>query len=315
MPLYAPAKKEWANMNIRITESMRSSQLTSRINLTRNRIATAQERVSSGKRINRPSDDPSGTETVIRLRTAQAEIDYFQRNASAVKDRLQFSDAALDSYQASLDKVKVLLMHAASDSTTPEEKVIIAAEIEGIRDRILANANTRIDEQYIFGGTRQNAPPFDPSTAAPAAAPTSQALLQIEPNGAPIPTGITGDTVFSDPSGTVFAMLSNVAAALRGTGDPAADKQTQLAGLDRVQSFFATTSTARARVGVIIESTDAVNERHERNYLLLENAAQNLEAADFVEAAMQLTEANHALEATLQTSSYMGRRSLIDLLG
>jgi flagellar hook-associated protein 3 FlgL len=302
-------------MNVRITNSMTSAQLKERIGLMRNRIATAQERVSSGKRINRPSDDPSGTETVIRLRTAQAEIQNFRRNASAARDRLEFGDAALDSYQTSLDRVKVLLMHASSDATTQEEKVIIATEIDGIRDRILANANTRIDEQYIFGGTRQNVPPYDPSTAAPAATPTSQALLQIEPSGAPIPTGITGDKVFSDASGTVFAMLSNVSAALRGTGDAAADKQTQLAGLDRVESFFATASTQRASIGVIIESTEAVNDRHDRNFFLLENAAQNLEAADFVESAVQLTEVNHALEATLQASSYTGRRSLIDLLG
>jgi flagellar hook-associated protein 3 FlgL len=302
-------------MQFRITDSAVGAALVARIGVTRRQIADAQERVASGKRINRPSDDPTGAEAVMRLRAARAEIAHYRRNTETVRERLAFGDAALDSYEQSLDRVRVLLMQGASDSTGAEARGVIATELEGIRDRLLAEANARIDEQYLFGGTRQAEPPFDPLTAAPSALTSAPALIQVEPGGLPVTSGVTAEAVFSDAAGTVFAMLTDVAAALRGTGDPVADRQNVSATLDRVGNFGALASTARARIGVGLEGIEAANARHERNDLMLEAAAQNLEGADFAEAATQLVEANRALEATLQAGAQYGRRSLIDFLG
>jgi flagellar hook-associated protein 3 FlgL len=302
-------------MQFRVTDSVTNATLAARIGATRRQIAVAQERVSSGKRINRPSDDPAGAESLMRLRAAQAEISHYRRNADAVKERLALGDTALDSYEQSLDRVKALLMQAASGTTAAEARRVIAAEIEGIRDRLLATANTRLDEQYLFGGTRQGEPPYDPLTAAPSALPSAPNLIQIEPGGLPVANGATAEEVFADAGGTVFATLTDVAAALRGTGDAEADEQTVRSTLDRLSGFAALASTARARIGVSLEGVEAVNARHERNHYMLETAAHGLEAADFAEAATRLVEASRALEATLQAGAQYGRRSLIDFLG
>ncbi len=302
-------------MQFRITDSGTNLLLASRISLTRRQIADAQERVATGKRINRPSDDPTGAETLIRLRTAQAEIEHFSRNTSAVKERLTFSDSALDSYEQALDRVKALLMKGASGTASADVRATLAAEIDGVRIRVLANANTRIDGQYIFGGTRQAEPPFDPATAAASAVSALPTKLQIEQGGQPFESGVLAETVFADSTGTVFAMMTDVAAALRGTGDAATDEQNIRAALDRVTEFGSRAATARARVGLSLEAVEDVQSRHERNDYLLSVAAQNIEAADFVEESMRLVESNNALEATLRAASQYGRKTLIDMLG
>src|SRR5687767_13049283 len=125
-------------MQYRVTESGSSAMLAARIAATRRQISDAQERVSSGKRINRPSDDPTGAETVMRLRAARAEIAHYRRSADAIKEQLAFGDAALDSYEQTLDRVKVLLMQGGSAATGPEARRVIATEIEGIRDRLVS---------------------------------------------------------------------------------------------------------------------------------------------------------------------------------
>ena len=60
----------------------------------------------------------------------------------------------------------------------------IATELDQIRQQMLNIANSSTDGTYVFGGTRQSAAPFD-STGTPAATPTVQQLVQVEPGGTP----------------------------------------------------------------------------------------------------------------------------------
>lgn len=302
-------------MPFRVTDSSVSARLAAQIGVARQRNLRAQEQVSSGRRINRPSDDPSGAADVIRLRTSQAAVDQFRRTATAANDVLLLSDNTLDSYQVSLDRVRTLMTQGASDITTPEERQLIAVEIESLRTQMLAIANSQRDGRYLFGGTRQDAPPFDPTTGAPSAVPATDQLMQLEPDAAPTPISVTAETVFADTSGTIFDELSNVAAALRGTGDPVADRATVLNGMQRLDTFITQASVARTRIGSSINIAQAATSRLEQTSLSLESSAQQIEAADFVEAAVQLTESARALDAVIQSAGYLNRRSLLDILG
>ena len=302
-------------MPFRVTDASNAARRAAQIMTSQQRVTAAQERVSSGKRINRPSDDPSGAEAVIRLRTSQAVVEQFRRSTGVAKDKLLIADGALDNYERVLDRAHTLLVQGASDFTGSEARKAIAEEIEGIYSGILSTANMRSDDGYVFGGTRQDAPPFDPTTAAPAASTASSPLLQIEPGAPPVTVGVTAETVFSDSNGTIFDTLTAVAAALRGTGDPAADRTTINTALDRLSTFAAQARVARTRIGASLNAVESADQRLNHDFFSLEVAAQQKESADFVESAVQLTEAQRALEATLRANAYTGQRSLIDLLG
>src|SRR5258708_4415569 len=135
-------------MNIRITDSALAATNASRIGANRLRVDQAQEQVSSGKRINRPSDDPFGTGVVLKMRTSQANIEQFQQNAATVGDGLQTSDSALESYEQMLDRGRSLLTQGASDSTTPAQKLSIATEMDSLRQSMLSIANGRGADRY-----------------------------------------------------------------------------------------------------------------------------------------------------------------------
>ena len=74
-------------MNFRVSDSRSTANTTSRINSQRSRLSVLQEQLSTGKRINRASDDPSGMEMVLNLRTSQTEIKQFQRNNQAANQK------------------------------------------------------------------------------------------------------------------------------------------------------------------------------------------------------------------------------------
>src|ERR1043165_4419400 len=302
-------------MPFRVTDAATNANLASYISRSRQQINVAQEQLSSGKRINRPSDDPAGAGAVLRIRTSQTMLEQFRASASSVKDNLLIADSSLESYEEALDRARTLLTQGASDSTSATGRADIAAEIDGLRAQALTVANMRSNDRYVFGGTRQGAPPFDPATEAPAATPSSTSLVQIEPDAPPVVAGVTAETVFSDANGTIFQSLTNAAAALRGTGNAAADKATILAELDRLGTFNDLAQVARVKIGSSISTANNADERLHEMSLSFEESASNLEGADFVATALILTNSQNALNATLQASSYAGHKSLIDFLG
>jgi flagellar hook-associated protein 3 FlgL len=271
--------------------------------------------VVTGKRINRPSDDPSGADAVIRLRSSQAELEQFNKNASLVNDKLVNADGLINNFQEKFDRVRTILLQGATDGITQNAKDALATEIDGIRKQMLNTANSTINGEYVFGGTRYTAPPFDPTTGSPALPAASPQYVQIEPNTTPVVTGVIAESIFSDATGTIFTELTNASAALRGTGNPAADKATLRAVQDRMATFVNLSTNAIAVIGANQQTVSDVLERLDSTFFTLGESATKIEGADFVGAAMNLTAAQQALDATLQTSARFNRSSLLDFLG
>ena len=301
-------------MTFRVTDSSQTSVLSARIALSQQRLSVAQERISSGKRINRPSDDPFGAEAVLKFRTSQASVDQFQQNAATVRDGLQSADGAMESYQQLLDRASSLMTQGASDSTTPTAKASIAQELDGIRTQMLTIANTKSNDRFVFGGTRQNVAPFN-SAGTPAVTGTSTQMVQIEQDAAPVAAGVMADAVFSNGGGTVFASLASAVTALRGTGDPVADKAAVLASMDGLVTFSNQSETARAQLGASFNTVDGATTRLASQSLSFQESANRFESADFAAEAVELTQASNALQATLQATAYAGKGSLMDLIG
>lgn len=302
-------------MPFRISDAPTSSTVAAQVSAARRRFTTAQEQISTGKKINRPSDDPRGAAAVIDLRTSQSEINQMKRNAGAASDVLLASDGALDHYENLIDRARTLLMQGASGTTTPVSRGALAAEVDNLRIQMLAIANSQREGIYLFGGTRQDEPPYNSATGVPSATLSAERKLRVEPNMAPITVGFRAEDVFADANGAVFDTLTGVAAALRGTGNPTADETTVLQGIDRLDAYGELAKIARARVGPNINVAEAALERLGDSFLSSEETAQRIESVDIAEAAVRLSESQNALQAIIAARGTTGRRSLIDYLG
>lgn len=301
-------------MPLRVTDSSTAASTAAKVNAQRSRLNVLQERLISGKRINRPSDDPSGAEAVIRLRTSQAEIEFFKRNTGTAEQKLTVADEVLSSYELILDRVKSLVVRGVSDITPQDAKNALATELDTLRESILNVANARNGDEYVFGGTRQNAPPFDLATALPAAAPNALQYVGIEPGANAVATGVTAETVFSDATATIFDDLTATIAALRGTGDPVADKTTLTNSFSRMEIYSDLVEVAHARIGANMKNVEIVRDKLNSNFLSYETQASEIESSDFVETATQFAETQRALDALLQIKG-REQRSLLDFLG
>jgi flagellar hook-associated protein 3 FlgL len=301
-------------MNLRIVDSTSNSDLKSRINMQRGRISVLNERIATGKRINRPSDDPGGTQKVLNLRTSQVEIEQFKANAHAASQKLTFADDSLNGYETVMDRVRTLVAQGMSGTGTPTTQASIAAEVESLRGRVLNIANTKNGNEYIFGGTRQIAPPFDPVTAVPAATPTTAQYVQIEPGTNAIAVGVTADKIFADATSNIFTDLDAAIAALRGTGDPIADRATLESTMGRLSIYRDQVTSAHATVGANMNATDLALDNLTMSSLALDERASSIEDADYAETALGLADAQRNLDAILQIAA-RGTRSMFDFMG
>lgn len=127
----------------------------------RSDIVRAQEQISSGSRINRPSDDPVGAARIAAMEQNIDKVEQFQRNTDLAFSRLGHTESALAEVSDLLQHVRELTLQAASGVLGDSERELIAIEVRQVRDRILAVANEQDDQGgYLFAGYRNNVPPF-----------------------------------------------------------------------------------------------------------------------------------------------------------
>src|SRR5690625_2547073 len=116
--------------------------------------------INTGKKIQRPSDDPVIAMKGINYRTQVIEIEQYRRNASEVWNWMDHSDDVLDKTTKAMQRIEYLAVQAANDTYSKEERESIKQEVEELREQIVDLANTKVNGKHIFNGTNTNDPPI-----------------------------------------------------------------------------------------------------------------------------------------------------------
>ncbi len=133
---------------------------------TEQKLGLSMERLSSGFRINRASDDAAGLSVANRLRTNIRSLTVASRNVTEAKAMVAIAEGAANQVEGILERMKELATQAASDNAA-QDRGKINAEFQSLRDEI-----TRIvgDTEYqgtkLIDGTFGNALDTVNSTAA-----------------------------------------------------------------------------------------------------------------------------------------------------
>jgi flagellin-like hook-associated protein FlgL len=120
--------------------------------------------VSTGRRIQQPSDDPVGTARAMDFRSRSTEILQYIDNSEQAISWLNCTDDALMTVTDYLQRVRELVIAGANGTLTVEAREAYANEIDVIKDGIMQVANTTIDNRFIFGGEKYLNPPYQNRT-------------------------------------------------------------------------------------------------------------------------------------------------------
>jgi flagellar hook-associated protein 3 FlgL len=249
------------------------------------------EELSSGVRVNSVGEDPIAAGQNVMFLNQIRQDDSFTQSANLVTGRLQVADAALGSVVSQLTRAISLAIGADNGTRSANDVQAAANEIAGIRDEIMALANTSYQGQYIFAGTNTASVPFTTSgSTAPATTTYSGdnnlTYLRL-PNGQQIQLNVPGNQIFQGP-GTkdVFAALNNLIANYSsGTVDQAqaaVDTQALTSALNYVSQQRVLIDNSITRLGA---ASDAVT--NEKTQLTV--AQTNLMQADMAQVATRLS--------------------------
>ena len=143
---------------MRVTQSMLSNNMLRNLSTSYNKMGKLQNQLNTGKKVNRPSDDPVVAMKGIGFRHQVAKIEQFQRNIGSVHNWLDSTDSALDGSGQVLNRARELMVNAPTDSMTYDDRQKIVQELKQLRESMHDMANTKVGDKYLFSGTKTGSP-------------------------------------------------------------------------------------------------------------------------------------------------------------
>jgi flagellar hook-associated protein 3 FlgL len=146
----------------RVTEGLLYGKADRAMVRTRQKMIENQERAISGKRINRPSDDPQGMMRVMGLNAKIHRNEQALKNMEIANSYLTVTESSLAELTNVLTRAKELAIQMSSSSNQSSDALQAArAEVEELFYQVIQIGNTRIGDHYVFGGYQTERPPFD----------------------------------------------------------------------------------------------------------------------------------------------------------
>jgi flagellar hook-associated protein 3 FlgL len=295
-------------MPTRITSLTLSRGVLDDVARASSRLAKTQEKLSSGKELTRPSDDPSAVARALRLRTEMEGAQQFQRNVAEAQGWADVTDSALETVSDALQRARELVVQGATEGLGVQQRAAIAKEVRGLIDSVKQAGNTSYGGRYVFGGTLTASAPFTIGGTDAYAGNTAVVGRQIGP-GVTVAINIDGRTAIGDDDEGLLAALRGVVTHLEG------NDVTALRGdLGVLDDALDDLNAVRATVGATVNRLEVAAGRlaeYEGTTLKL---LSETEDADIAKAMIDFSVQQSALQAGLKAGASIVQNSLLDFL-
>jgi flagellar hook-associated protein 3 FlgL len=274
------------------------------------KLAALQAKLSSGKQITRPSDNPSGTERALQLRATLDRNDQYAASATDATGWMSTADTAYSQLVTLAQKARTLVVQGLNTGTsTGTSASAIADQIDALRSSLVSLANTTYNGRPVFGGTTAGAAAYDASgTYVGDAGSVSRTVGP----GTTVQINQTGPQIFGaagDPT-NVFTLLSSVSAKLRTDPVPAS-----LSGdLTSLDTAITRISTAQAAEGASYQRVQTAQQTQANTKVELKSQLSQIEDIDLAATAIAVSTANANYQAALQTTANIDQVSLLNFL-
>ncbi len=145
---------------MRVTNSMMANSVVLNTQRALRRFSDLQTQMSSNRRINKPSDDPSGTLRDLGYRTEIANIVQYQKNISRAQSWVQTYDNITADMKDVMTTVKEIAIAASNGDYDDNARAGSATEIQSAIDHFLQLANTQLENRYVLSGNMTQTKPF-----------------------------------------------------------------------------------------------------------------------------------------------------------
>jgi len=303
-------------MPLRVTPGMMHMQLSRNLNRNMLQMQGLSEQVTTGRKINRASDDPVGITYALRYRSELSSNEQYQKNVDSALSWLDFNDTVLSQSTDVLKRVKELTVQGSNGTNPLVALENIRDEVMQLKDQLLDIANSKLNGKYVFNGQKFNEMPYDPAASPP---PFNPAAVQTDTGevnyavgvGVTLPVNVTGAEAFGNPGDpdNVFTVLDNVIAAL-GSGDHSAVS----AQISNIESRMDKILNAQSGIGARVNRVELMQNRLKDLEINLTDLQSKAEDADFEQLLIDSKINENIYQASLSVGAKVITPSLVDFL-
>ena len=293
---------------MRVTDRLIFEGGAATLGRVREQALSAQQAASTGLRVEHPGDDPVAAGLVTGQIMAQQRFNAMADSAGRASDELSSVDGALGSIATWLARAQELAVQFSNSTYDAGQRAAGAAEVTGIINDVVAQLNLRVGNRYVFGGNRDDAPPFD--VTGNYAGDDGVRQVEVAP-GVLQAASVRADVAVKGAAGgvDVLATLQALQTAL-ASDDPAGVADTLPTLGDSVKQI----GTARSEAGTAMNAFDAAVTASKLAGSDAQKQISKLTEVDEIDAATQLALAQRSLEASLAATAQGFKLSLLDYL-
>lgn len=303
-------------MATRITDAMISRGVLSDLMRADSVLSATQRKLSSGKEITRPSDDPFAASRALGLRAELEGTLQFRRNVDEAQAWSTATEVALSRITDTVQRARELLVDAGSDTNGAAAREAVAVEIEQLIESLKQEANVSHGGRFLFSGTETLTQPY--AVGGPDAYAGNGANVAREIGaGVAVVVNVTGDVVLGGGQAAaddkLLHVLRDVVDHLRGgtPADAAALRGTDLARLDANLDALVGT---RAVVGATANRLDAAAGRIDEIEESTRGLLSKTEDVDMARALVDFSLQQSAYQSALRAGANIVQASLLDFL-
>lgn len=281
--------------------SMDRAILRSTENLTR-----AQRQVSTGRRLDKPSDDPAGATQALGLRAMLSNHEQYVRNTREARLFLNHTEQALGDLHQLTREAREITMRGANDTITGEERATLAGQIDRLTERLMQIANQKVDdERFLFSGQKVRTRPYTESGGT----------LQFEGDTGALNTTIAQEksvqmNMTNAPIVELYDRLQQIKANLQAA-DLVRLSNEDLHAVEAMQNQI---QGLRGSIGITLSELERYDTMRESRTEQLTEILAQIEEVDLIEAVSNLRRSELAYEAALQVSARAQNLNLFDYL-
>jgi flagellar hook-associated protein 3 FlgL len=291
---------------MRVTHGSIAKNVLANLQGNINRLSDTQQRLSTGKQINRPSDSPSGTASAMELRAQLAQQQQYRRNADDGIAWLNAADGALQGVDEKVARARsVVLQGMSAGSSGQSVREALAADIRQLSESIRVEANTTYLNRPVFAGNSDKSEAY---TASGDFNGDGGSVIRTVGSNTKVAVNVDGKAVFGDGPDSIFNVLSTIATKLET--DPGALN----VELDRLDAKADTIRNGLATVGARSNQLERMRQAADDMALNVSQSLSDVEDIDLPQTITDLQLQQTAYQAALAAGARVVQPSLIDFL-
>ena len=299
-----------------------TSTFLSSLNVTEQRISQADQQLSTGYRVNQPSDDPGAIDAILEYQGQIDQVTQIQNNLSQATTIANLADSALNSTSDMLNQLTSIAAQGSSSTSNANSNAVLAQQVQGIEEQLVGAANTTFGGTYVFGGDDATTAPYTFNWSVPGGVvqnDTSASTVTVtnsEGDSILVP-GQTAQQIFGAQNADGSAAASNIFQNVWALGQALQnnDQSGIQAAATAIQASIVQLGQATTISGNTIDWLQQSTENAGSKLTTLQTQLSNLRDADAAEAATNLQSATTAEQAAIAAQGSLQIKSLFSYLG